>query len=211
MSAALYQPFFCEENITKLCERTEFAGHEMWAVFITNAARTCVCQQQRASSENEPTLWDYHVVALSTAFPGQETSATSGEEVAKPPHGHTEVWAPFVIPAAPSGDWLCWDFDTRLPFPCLASDYISKTFEGLERFHRSTWPRFRVVERRRLSELFSSDRMHMQVEGAWLQPPPPWRPILNGPPTLSRFLDVDDEFGGPWLSLDELFAFIGGR
>lgn len=200
MTATLYQPFFCEENITKLCTREEFGQHSMWALFITNAGRTCVCEQQRTAEPGEPTLWDYHVVALTYGAGPPEASGAS----ATLPHGESP------LDAKPPGGWWCWDFDTRLPFPAPAEDYLRQTFGGARNYPPSLWPRFRLVEREQLLALFSSDRQHMVVDSEWLKPPPPWPPILNGPPTLSRFLDLQDPIGGPWLSFGALLAFITG-
>lgn len=65
---APYQPFYCEENVWQLCQRDEFRHEDVYAVFISNAARTCALWSQRASgSSTTPVVWDYHVILLDTS------------------------------------------------------------------------------------------------------------------------------------------------
>lgn len=67
-----YCPFYCEENVWHLCAEPRFAGREGYAVFISNARRTCPLWAQRAApSPAEPVIWDYHVIFVAAADDGR--------------------------------------------------------------------------------------------------------------------------------------------
>ena len=55
-------PFFCEENVWRLCLEAP-AAWDLHAVIITNAAHTVAMWEQRAA-RIDPIIWDYHVVAV---------------------------------------------------------------------------------------------------------------------------------------------------
>lgn len=57
-----HQPFFCEENVLRLLQRTALPA-DAAAVFVSNDDRSVAMWGQRAASE-DPIVWDYHVVAL---------------------------------------------------------------------------------------------------------------------------------------------------
>ena len=60
-----YQPFYCEENIWRLCRLNPFDGEEVYAAVISNHDRACPLWNQRACpSPSRPIFWDYHVVAI---------------------------------------------------------------------------------------------------------------------------------------------------
>lgn len=60
-----YQPSYCEENIWKLCDDAGFGERDAYAVFISNAGRTCALWSQRAAPvPGAPIGWDYHVVLV---------------------------------------------------------------------------------------------------------------------------------------------------
>lgn len=60
-----YAPFYCEENIWHLCQETDFLPYDRSVVFVSNERKTCALWHQRArGAENEPVLWDYHVIML---------------------------------------------------------------------------------------------------------------------------------------------------
>jgi hypothetical protein len=64
----LYTPFFCEENIWHLVGMESFGPG--WVVFISNPERQVPVWMQRASrAENQPVVWDYHVIALAQGEP----------------------------------------------------------------------------------------------------------------------------------------------
>ena len=61
MSALDYQPFYCEENIWKLCQRGVATGSQV--LFLSNPARQVLLGEQRAGdSEAGVVIWDYHVI-----------------------------------------------------------------------------------------------------------------------------------------------------
>ncbi|MEQ9323999.1 MAG: hypothetical protein RIF41_32845 [Polyangiaceae bacterium] len=59
-----YQPFYCEENVWWLLQHPDCAGHERFALFISNAARQCPVWAQKAAPEDGLAVWDYHVIAI---------------------------------------------------------------------------------------------------------------------------------------------------
>ena len=60
----LYTPYYCEENVWHLCQREQFVDSEPIVVFVGNEIRACPLWYQRASSLDQPVLWDYHVFLL---------------------------------------------------------------------------------------------------------------------------------------------------
>jgi len=62
-----YAPFYCEENIYRLDQHPALGSCVRHVVFISNARKTCALWAQRLSSDpQEPVLWDYHVVLLTS-------------------------------------------------------------------------------------------------------------------------------------------------
>ncbi|MFB6374940.1 MAG: hypothetical protein ABEN55_17880 [Bradymonadaceae bacterium] len=65
MSSYSYQPYYCEENVWRLCRQNPFDGNDVYAVVISNRTGACPLWNQReAPSSTRPVLWDYHVVAV---------------------------------------------------------------------------------------------------------------------------------------------------
>ena len=61
-----YQPYYCEENVWRLCRRAPQGDASLYAVFISNALGAVPLWSQRAAqSAGKPVFWDYHVVAVS--------------------------------------------------------------------------------------------------------------------------------------------------
>jgi len=56
-----YWPFYCEENIWHLCQKTFFLSFKRKVVFISNKNRCFAMKHQRAAPL---VTWDYHVVLL---------------------------------------------------------------------------------------------------------------------------------------------------
>ena len=56
-----YQPYFCEENIWHLCQQETFT-EDVDVIFISNVAHQVAVWAQVASKDDEPVVWDYHVV-----------------------------------------------------------------------------------------------------------------------------------------------------
>lgn len=65
LNARPRMPFFCEENVWKICLDAP-AWWDVQAVVISNAFKTVAMWQQRAAPR-DPIIWDYHVVAITTA------------------------------------------------------------------------------------------------------------------------------------------------
>ena len=58
-----YHPFYCEENIWKLCNHAHLQGNKQKVIFISNKDRCCaVWHMRNAASVVDPVLWDYHVI-----------------------------------------------------------------------------------------------------------------------------------------------------
>lgn len=59
-----YQPWWCEENVWRLSQRSRHAGSA--AIFVSNAHRQVALWSQRAGRPGDGLcVWDYHVVLLS--------------------------------------------------------------------------------------------------------------------------------------------------
>jgi len=59
-----YTPLFCEENIWKLIE-TLYMNNDVKpkdVLFIINKSKTIALFDQALSSNNQPVIWDYHVI-----------------------------------------------------------------------------------------------------------------------------------------------------
>lgn len=189
-----YQAFYCEENIVRLLlARAERPEEPWWALFIANAAGACPMWSQRAAQPpGAAVVWDYHVVAAQGPVPGAQI----------------------------------WDLDSTLGCPVPFERWFAATFPPLASllhglppmpdYPTRLHPRFRLVPREELLSTFGSDRGHMRevTTGAWLQPPPPWEPLLlnSGQETnLVRFLDMSDVgFVGEVLDAREVVARLGG-
>jgi hypothetical protein len=66
-----HQPFFCEENVWRLCARDDLDIDFRWVLFITNPSKTCAFWRQRAAEDpDQPIVWDYHVVAIAAGDDG---------------------------------------------------------------------------------------------------------------------------------------------
>ncbi len=96
--------------------------------------------------------------------------------------------------------WKIADFDTLLPFPCVAKEYLSGSFIADE---TST---FRVVDADYYTKHFASDRRHMlNQDGVYLQQPPPWEKIGSGF-NLWDFVAVSNSEHGQLYDLNEMYV-----
>lgn len=60
-----YTACYCEENIWRLCARSEVRGRVQKVVWISSLAGFCPLWHQRASTTpDQPVWWDYHVILL---------------------------------------------------------------------------------------------------------------------------------------------------
>lgn len=63
--ALRYWPYYCEENIWHLCHDARAQADARWVSFVSNAEQRVAMWRQRAAlSDDEPVVWDYHVVLL---------------------------------------------------------------------------------------------------------------------------------------------------
>lgn len=62
----LYTKCYCEENIYHLlrCLGKVESVEKMYAVFISNSARTIPIWCQKSAVPGQPVIWDYHVISL---------------------------------------------------------------------------------------------------------------------------------------------------
>jgi protein N-terminal glutamine amidohydrolase len=68
-----YAPLYCEENIRRLCDRTEFKAPGVLVAVISNPERRVYMRHQRTGDPPDGSLcWDYHVIGLRHAAAGWE-------------------------------------------------------------------------------------------------------------------------------------------
>lgn len=101
------------------------------------------------------------------------------------------------------GEWELLDVDSRLGPWLAAGRWLAASFRPLPRALAHFAPRFRLVPGATYRRELRSDRSHMRRRGRWLHRPPPWPAIGRGT-NLMRFVDLDREFLGEVLELDEL-------
>ena len=99
----------------------------------------------------------------------------------------------------------CYDLDSRLPYPCKLKDYLEESFVP---DHSDFLPSFRTVDAADYCKDFYSDRMHMQCDGKWLKPPPPWPCIRDGSIPLSAYIDMSNPAPGPVYNYTEFKLLI---
>lgn len=127
--------------------------------------------------------------------------------------GTPVVWDYHVVAVAKGDEGFdVFDLDCTegCPLPFARWRYVS--FDVARELPAELTPLFRVVDAREYRARFSSDRAHMRgPDGALLQQPPPWAPILPAgeAPNLHRFLDVDTPFLGDVLDLAALTRRFG--
>lgn len=68
ISDLTYTPLFCEENIWKFLDycQTDNTIKPLDVIFIINPDKTVVLFDQKLSPDNEPVIWDYHVILSAT-------------------------------------------------------------------------------------------------------------------------------------------------
>lgn len=182
-------PYFCEENVWRLAYRKSAHANDdatsiadWFVVFISNATKSVPMFQQRAAAENSEQPCCWDYHVILV-------SASSTK--------HTV---------------LVWDMDSRLPYPCLLTEYLEASFPY--EYSKQYTPAFRLVKAASFLKTFSSDRMHMfnAETNTWNAPPPTYACIGVGADTsnnLNAYLDFtpkqqpSDKYG-QILSLIEL-------
>lgn len=190
-------PYFCEENVWRLCYRKmrEQPESHFFAVFISNGKQCVPMFHQIAASDPEkPCCWDYHVILLGMS---------------------------------PNKEIYVYDVDSLLPYPTLLRNYIDLSFINDDKpSHSHFAPMFRVVPGKVLIREFSSDRSHMfhAKTSSWNAPPPPYDCInmnKDKPSTFHLFRDFSTQGArkqgpskyGVMLTKQQLmqYEFIGNK
>lgn len=126
-----------------------------------------------------------------------------------------------VVIAKKSLNFLVYDLDTALSFPCPLEEYLSQCFrpspseisQWWYQFAIKTGHYFRPVNSYDFLETFSSDRSHMidKTTGRWNSPPPKYEPIFKPDlgSTLLDFLDFENtSLPGKWLDYDQFSQYF---
>lgn len=156
-----YTPFYCEENVFRLCSSVlPWADHpegdaigSRCVIFISNPARTCAMRHQ---SLGEAVVWDYHVVLAATV----------------------------------GGAASIFDLDSRLPFPVDAATYVTESFprEAPQQYRPLFRV---VLASRFLEVFASDRSHMRDDDGRFRAPPPAWRPIRpQRDNNLDDFIDM---------------------
>lgn len=137
----MYQSCYCEENIYMLLKRklseyssrnvegtaaSEEAPAELYAVFISSPSKATPiwCQRCMAHSPTDPVLWDYHVIAMEKPRRQRVKNSDIDPNAATTSSSLDNTDAQEALKTI--GSVVIWDYDTTLPFPCGAAEYVSK-------------------------------------------------------------------------------------
>lgn len=188
-----YQPFYCEENIWKLCEHGVNAGSQV--IFISNLNREALLFEQRGGDPiHGMVAWDYHVILAEPLSSAAREHGMSGNSYGRPQD------------ATKLATWSIRDFDTRLGNPCLWTTYRDQTFRKLPVDFAPWTPMFRPVPAELYHQRFASDRSHMRnPDGSWIRPPPSW-PMIGEGSNLMSLIDFRDNSWGEVVELNELLS-----
>ena len=113
------------------------------------------------------------------------------------------IWDYHTILVTRSDQWLVWDLDSILPFPCDARRYVvaSLPFDVPQQYR----PLLRVIDAAEYRAGFFSDRRHMRNEHGSFQAPPPSWPAIRGSEgsNLHHYIDMDETGPGRVLTVTE--------
>tara|TARA_B100001093_G_scaffold505330_2_gene562523 strand:+ start:572 stop:1108 length:537 start_codon:yes stop_codon:yes gene_type:complete len=119
------------------------------------------------------------------------------------------MWDYHVVALSYQPTPLVWDFDTRLPWPCPAIDWLDQTFSPFRFAPEIYQPKFKICKAMTVLQHFQSDRRHMRCEtGQWLQPPPDW-PTIGREHNLDAWLDLSSNKLGMSYELNALIGQLG--
>ncbi|CAF0990953.1 unnamed protein product [Rotaria sordida] len=181
----VYTSCYCEENIWKLCE----------------------CWKQN-NPNHLNSLYAVFISNKRRQIPIWEQKSASNSE-------HLAIWDYHVIlvdkSSSPS---VIYDFDSTLPFPVSATNYIQLAIHDeiniVHRYHRM----FRVIPAQEYLDVFASDRSHMLKEDkiTYIASPPSYPPICNQKSTnnINEFIDMESKNGpGIVMNLTDFRRFLG--
>ncbi|KAG1054228.1 hypothetical protein G6F43_003753 [Rhizopus delemar] len=119
---------------------------QLTVVFISNDERKVPIWTQKACVDDNPVVWDYHVILLFSN----------------------------------DSNLVVYDFDTILPFPCIAEEYVRKAFKPQLVLRKEYERYFRLIPAKNYLHGFASDRSHMKgPDGQYLSNPPNYDPIIS--------------------------------
>ena len=114
-----------------------------------------------------------------------------------------------VLLAFANGEWVVYDFDSKLDFPVSLGKYLEYTFKP-EQMAANNAPFFKVFRGAYFTRTFSSDRSHMKdAAGNWIFQPPGWDAIESDQSPclyMNQIRDFSPTNPHRLLSLDELKA-----
>lgn len=127
-------------------------------------------------------------------------------------NGDEFVWWNYHVILLASGkdSSFIYDFDSTLPVPISAIEYLEKTFERAQNRMETDLPCFKAIESTDYLNSFVSDRSHMKdEEGNWLSSPPKW-PVIgkDGGLPLPALLDFSFSSREKIYQLDEMLALV---
>ncbi|EPQ58414.1 hypothetical protein GLOTRDRAFT_114844 [Gloeophyllum trabeum ATCC 11539] len=167
---SVYTRCYCEENIYLLAANFEGRNDvkdrwETFVIFISNPRKTVALWNQTA--REGIVVWDYHVILVLRPRPAK---------IDRMDRSHDEEDA---------ASWV-YDFDTQLPRPCTAKDYIAGTFPSGDELPTEYQSLFRVIPAQTYLDNFASDRSHMNARRPlaealpqYVSPPPEYAPICG--------------------------------
>jgi len=124
--------------------------------------------------------------------------------------GYEIVWWNYhvILLATNTESSFIYDFDSTLPVPLSATEYIDQTFGRSDSWRPVDLPYFKSIDAADYLASFNSDRSHMKDDaGKWLSDPPKWQIIgKNGDLPLPELLDFTTSSKQKMYGLDEIRA-----
>ncbi|KAH7642271.1 hypothetical protein HUG17_5316 [Dermatophagoides farinae] len=182
----IYTPFYCEENIWKLCEHIQQKEPELlkncFVVFISNDIEKVLLWAQKIGNpdHNYHVIWDYHVILI------YYNTDDDDDDMA-----------------------VVFDYDTILPFPCSFNDYQNSVLRRYDYINSKYDCKFRIIMAEQYLRTFSSDRSRMKdSNGKFIQPPPEYPCIQTSTESnnLNDFISMNMQTFciGQVMDLDQL-------
>ena len=170
----MYCSHFCEENVYKMaCNFVEDMRSELencpsvcfFVVFISSECKKTPVWHQKAGVQDEPVLWDYHVVLVAKGISQHllrkicSDVVNDSAESAETPRGGEKSRGQLEIESRQQPiTHIVFDLDTVLPFPTDAKQYYTRSFRPEISLPASYEQRFRVIPAEDVINHFSSDR-----------------------------------------------------